>query len=170
MFWTIIIILILFIAFYIPWSSGETKKNEQKLTVQGYRSSSRIETAKYIAGHPYIHKEEPLTVIYPKNGQLILMRESPLKETTRLGKIEISSIRSIAVEDRTTVERRVTLTRALLLGIFALAWQKKKTHECAYLVIEWVVGLEVHETMFEFEGPSARLRAGKAKGLLASAS
>lgn len=169
MFWTIIIILILFIAFYIPWSSEETKKNEQKLTGQGYRLSSRIETGKYIAGHPYIHKEEPLTVIYPKDAKLILMRETPLRETIRLGKIEKSAIRSVVVEDKTTVERRVTLTRALLLGIFALAWQKKKTHECAYLVIEWVDGPVVHETMFEFEGPSARARAEKAKGLVGSA-
>lgn len=54
-----------------------------------------------------------------------------------------SSISNIAIEGKDEVNRRVTVTRLLLVGIFAFALKKKNKDKEAYLTIELSDGQEV---------------------------
>ncbi len=80
-----------------------------------------------------------------------------------LGEIPSINIKNILVEDQSTVERRVTLGRMLLVGIFAFAWSKRQKNELAYLIFEWSDGRFEHETIFEFEGRDAMVKANTAR-------
>jgi len=83
-----------------------------------------------------------------------------------LARISNDSITNIVIEDSSTIEKRVSFGRVFLVGIFALAWQKKKKNELAYLIIEWNDGRFDHETMFQFEGKDAMTKANTARNKL----
>jgi hypothetical protein len=40
--------------------------------------------------------------------------------------IELSTISNISIEDASSIDKKVTLGRVLLVGVFALAWRKSK--------------------------------------------
>lgn len=73
----------------------------------------------------------------------------------RKGYIPIQSILNISIEDKSTIEKRVTVGRLLLVGIFALAWRKKDVKNSVFLIIEWQGGTFTHETIFEFGSNNA---------------
>lgn len=91
------------------------------------------------------------------SGELVFNRGK--KE---LGRIPIDSITSVIVDDKSRIEKRITATRVLALGLFSLAFQKKNKHKEFALVIE-------HETgavAFEFTGGMAQMRANIANSEL----
>ncbi len=57
--------------------------------------------------------------------------------------LQNSQVRDIVVEGKSEVNRRVTVTRLLAVGIFAFALKKKNTDKEAYLTIELADGQEV---------------------------
>jgi hypothetical protein len=63
------------------------------------------------------------------------------------------------------MEKRITLGRVLLVGIFALAWRKKKKNELAFVTIEWKEKFE-NSTIFSFEGQEAMQKANTARNEL----
>jgi hypothetical protein len=163
MFWTIVIIgLVLFILLVIT-SSQKEQENNAKLTKLGYSLDMKIETGKYVAGHPDINDAITKTSIFPKNDKLVIMLEAPMAMPVRKAEIANSNIKNILAEDQSTVEKRVTVGRLLLTGIFAFAWKKSKKNELAYLTIEWNDGKFDHETIFEFEGVGAMQNANTAR-------
>lgn len=163
MFWGILFIVITIFVISIIESAKKQKVNEKKFTSLGYSIDSRIYTGKYIAGHPEINDSVYRTTIYPKDGKLEIMYELPTKMPQKKGEIENSLIKNILVEDQSTVEKRVTVGRLLITGIFAFALKKKKKIELAYLIIEWNDGKFNHETIFEFEGKGAMQKANTAR-------
>ena len=54
----------------------------------------------------------------------------------------------------------------LLVGVFALAWKKKKKNEEAFLNINWTDGKYEHETLFQFEDKGAFQEANKVRNSL----
>jgi len=138
------------------------------LISEGYIMAHFIELGQYISGHPKI--SEPCQARgYVKDGKLLLFswvnqRLASMGEP--IAKIESTLIKNIVIEDSSTFERRVTFGRVLLVGIFALAWKKRKKNELAFLVIEWNDGRFDHETMFQFEGADAMTKANKARNSL----
>lgn len=58
-------------------------------------------------------------------------------------KIQNKDVRDIVVEGKSDVNRRVTVTRLLAVGIFAFALKKKSTDKEAYITIELADGQEV---------------------------
>jgi hypothetical protein len=69
-------------------------------------------------------------------------------------RIPWSSIKEISVDGADTMESRVTATRILAIGIFALA-AKKKTGEC-YLTVSCVNGEEFYFVVPKMTAPKLR--------------
>lgn len=169
MFWTIVIIgLILFVILGITGSKKQEENNE-KLKNLGYSLYTKIDTGKYVGGHPYINDAIPKTIIFPKDGILEIMLDAPMALPIKKGNIQNSYIKNILAEDQSTVEKRVTVGRLLMTGIFAFAWKKKKKNELAYLTIEWNDGRFDHETIFEFEGVGSMQNANTARNKIMKA-
>jgi hypothetical protein len=169
MFWTIVIIgLILFVILGISGSKKQ-KENNEKLKKLGYSLDTKIDTGKYVGGHPDINDTIPKTIIFPKDDRLEIMLEAPMALPIKKGDIENSFIKNILAEDQSTVEKRVTVGRLLMTGIFAFAWKKKKKNELAYLTIEWNDGRFDHETIFEFEGVGSMQNANTARNKIMKA-
>lgn len=126
MFWIIIIIALVLFVIVGRNGANKQKENNAKLVELGYSLESKIETGKYVAGHPDINDSISKTSIFPRGNKLEIMLEKPLELPTKMGEIETRFIRNILAEDQSTVEKRVTAGRLLMTGIFAFAWKKKK--------------------------------------------
>lgn len=169
MFWTIVIIaIILFIIIGIN-GQQDIKKNNEKLTADGFSIATKIDTGKYIAGHPQLDNALNLTAIFPKDDWLYIF-EYPDGLSTKMpvhkAGIQLKSIKNIVAEDSSTIEKKVTVGRLLAVGIFAFALKKKQKNELAYLTIEWNDGKFAHETYFEFDSKDAMQKANTARNAL----
>jgi hypothetical protein len=120
---------------------------------------------KYLSGHPDISSAyENIYLSVEDNKLKIAFRQEKDKLIQKeLGYIDCDKIKNIAVEDASTIEKRVTFSRILLVGIFALAWKKKKVNEIGFIVIEWNDGRFDHETTFQFEGVNAMQSANSGR-------
>jgi len=163
MFWTIVLICIILFAIIGAKGSKKQKENQVKLKDLGYDIESKIQTGKYVGGHPDINESIPKTFIFPKDNKLEIMVEVPMALPVKKAYIDNTSIKNVLVEDQSSVEKRVTVGRLLLTGIFAFAWKKKRKNELAYLTIEWNDGRFDNETIFEFEGVGAMQNANTAR-------
>lgn len=166
MFWFIVVILIVF--FIIIGVNGQKKETEirDKYRSTGFDLDKLVRLGAYVGGHPDKNENADYCHVY-KNGEILefyrkVITENPVK----LFSIRNESIKGITVEDATTMEKRVTLGRVLLVGIFALVWKKKKKNEIAFVVIEWTDGRFENATTFSFEGKEAMQQANTARNEL----
>jgi hypothetical protein len=166
MFWTIVIIGLVLFAILGMVGRKKQEENNAKLVELGYSIETKIETGKYVAGHPDINDSIPKTLIFPKDNKLEIMLETPMEMPSKKGEIENSLVKNILAEDQSTIEKRITAGRLLMTGVFAFAWKKKKINELAYLTIEWNDGKFDHQTIFEFEGVGSMQNANTARNKL----
>jgi len=138
----------------------------EEIQSAGVDLSGALFSAAYLGGHPDIDLRVDRVVIL-LNDSLIEVWKIPegfdAFSPERMGGIPIASISGAHVEDQTTVEKRITVARLLAVGVFALAWQKRRKIESAYLIIEWSGGRFQHETVFEFTGTGAMQAANAAR-------
>lgn len=140
----------------------KSKQNKMKANALGYDYEHKIESGTYVHGHPDIDEQKKTVYIIPKEEELhilFMLGNENLMPPKLLGIIPKSAISEIIVEDQSTFEKRLTLARVALVGVFALAWKKKKKNELAYLTINWNDNKFNNETVFEFEGKSALNKA-----------
>lgn len=170
-----LVLVVLFLVLAI-WGDDAQKKNEPRikglLDAMGISTADVLFKSKYVSGHPdmdtsgidisFLIKDNSIGLYFIPSG---LMMSDPIKH----GSIPVASIKNIIAEDKTTVEKRVTVGRLLMTGVFALAWKKKKVTEAAYLIIEWNDGRFDHETIFEFSGAGAMQAANTARNALIKA-
>jgi hypothetical protein len=165
--------------FFVSYMQGEgiAKKqaelNEKLLSI-GVDIQSTQFKANYLSGHPDIDNSHSGVSALFENGKLALWLIPDFTKfesfnPTQLGYISTDSINNIVVEDKTTIEKRVTVGRLLLTGVFALAWKKKRVDEAAYVVIEWNDGRFDHETVFEFTGKGSMQEANAARNKIIKA-
>ena len=96
------------------------------------------------------------TVALLRNGLFDIYKQDEIDGfPQKVAEINSTSITAVNIEDASTIEKKVTLGRMVLIGIFAFAAKKKVKHELAYVVLQWNDGKFDHETMFEFEGKDA---------------
>nr|WP_294897851.1 hypothetical protein [uncultured Pedobacter sp.] len=148
-------------------NKSNTSNISKRLTDLGIDSSNIVQAGKYVSGHPEIDKEFTHTVLLRKADNIVVSQQlnTGMMPSNR-AYIPIENIKDIAAEDASTFERRVTLGRVLLTGVFALAWRKKKKNEMAFLTIEWNDGRFDHSTVFNFEGFQAMQSANTARNQL----
>jgi hypothetical protein len=135
------------------------EKALQKLNGEGIQTEKFLRTENYIGGHPDINSFLKNTVIYKNNNDFEIYVPytdqadiSNIKvEYSKEGIIPIQSIKNISIEDKTTIDKRVSLGRAVLFGPLAFGMQKTIKKEEAYLNISWNDGKFDHETLFQFQ-------------------
>jgi len=143
------------------------KEINDRMLKLGINPVGLIESGSYAGGHPMIDNNITPCVIYRKDDELIIAyRRNELYLPDKKGTIPINSIKAILIDDATTIENKVTLGRIFLVGVFALAWTKKKKNELAFLTIEWFNGRFDNSTIFSFEGTNAMQAANTARNKL----
>ena len=159
MFWIIVIILlVLFIMFGIN-SQNKEKDIKEKYRRNGFDLNELIFVGTYVGGHPDKNDNIDYCHVYKKNSELIFYRKFIAEDPIELFSIQIDLIKNIIVEDATTIESRITVGRLFFVGIFALAWKKKKKEELAFIIVEWNDGKFDHSTTFSTEGKDSMQKA-----------
>jgi len=138
----------------------DEKKTTAKLEEQGLKQSDFKRVGHYVGGHPD-QNEEILRMTVRDDGEDLDFYDHFGQVGMPKYKFAIpkSYIKDITVEDATTIEKKVTLGRIILVGVFALAWRKKKKNEVAFVVINWNDGRFNHSTTFVQEGQNAMQEA-----------
>ena len=159
--WYILILIIITVGIFatIKWD----KARKEKQSKNGWVRGTGVNLIEYISGHPELNTPLKPIMAYKVSDRLELVNDLTLK---KLAEIPTNSIQKIEVEDQSTLEKRISLTRVALVGVLALVWQKKKKNELAYLIIYWNDGRLEHETLFQFEGMQALNLANTAKNQL----
>ncbi len=124
------------------------------------------DAGRYISGHPGIN--QPLGVRLLVEGDLVVFIKADITGA-RIGSIPLASIEDVVVEDQSTMERRVTATRLLAVGIFAFAMKKGRQHVCFYVTVSWSDGRFKNNTIFEFVDPNPLARANALLTMLRNA-
>jgi hypothetical protein len=84
-----------------------------------------------------------------------------------LGRIPRNSIEEVAFDDKSQIAQRLTASRMVALGVFALAAPKKKKIREWCVAVRWVDGKGLkRSTVFEFSGSNPEGDANKAASLL----
>lgn len=161
-------IVLAFAPIVIGYFVGDAQDKKEKKEIIESRGLTENEVAyigSYVGGHPALDDTIPLCHTYKKGSNLILTKGLSLEEV-RESEIPITNIDNIILQDASTINKRITAGRLLLVGVFALAWQKKEKSEMAFVEIQWHQGKFDHQTLFCFEGDGAFQRANKARNLL----
>jgi len=139
----------------------------------GIDYSQKIDVGSYVGGHPDIDDVIHMVFCFKRDDKLTFYAKRYKKTSSigsvyydHIGDVPIGKIKDIIIEDASTIERKVTLGRAMLVGVFALAWKKRKKNDETYLNIEWNDGKFNHETLFHFENNGAFNNANKARNAL----
>lgn len=166
----VIVIVILAFAFFVFLGKDLQKKelkikddlNQLKMNVEDF-----IPIGAYVGGH--VDQDEVV------NGCHFISKENSFifyqwldKTNLPIEKFSIkkNNIKSITVEDVSSIEKSITLGRVLLVGVFALAWQKKKKNDLFFIIINWNDGKFNHSTTFSFEGVNSSLNANSSRNKL----
>jgi hypothetical protein len=155
------------IGFFVG-DAQDRKEKKEILESRGLTENEVAHIGSYVGGHPALDDTIPLCHAYKKGTNLILTKGLGLEEV-RGSEIPISCIDNIILQDASTIDKRITTGRMLLVGVFALAWQKKEKNEMAFVEIQWHQGKFDHQTLFCFEGDGAFQHANKARNLLIKA-
>jgi len=158
----IVFIAIVFIFVLVGISAIKTNKEDlKKLTDANIDQNEFIDSGKLLTGHPMVDKQIEETKMYIKENIIYLhekRKEKLYPVIPHFALIESSKIKDVIIEDASTIEKRITATRLLTVGLFAFALKKKEKNELAYLTIKWNDGKFDNETIFEFKGIDATQR------------
>lgn len=159
----IVIVLVILIVMSAIFSGNEVSEylKNNNLSILDFKKCGT-----YIGGHPALDVTVEGISIRKSETKIEIYRFPSISEIPVLiADIPINSISGINVEDSSSMEKRITLGRVLLVGIFALAWRKKKKNELAFVTIEWKEKFE-NSTIFSFEGQEAMQKANTARNEL----
>ena len=168
--WLIVIVVVISFIIGLINANNESKETKEKMKNAGMDYSQFVSLGTYPGGHPdmdntvnniYIRKEENVLSFYT-----IQVNGISMPKAVPNAAIPCADITDITIEDATSIEKKITVGRIFLVGIFALGWKKKKKNELAFLVIEWKKGKFEHSTTFSFEGKDAFQNANTARNQL----
>lgn len=166
--WFLIIAIAAFFVYIMISTNKERSESEAKMKEKGMDYSQFITLGTYGGGHPNL--DETINGIYcRKEDGILSLYHIPVMTVSmpnKVADIPIDSITDITIEDASSIEKKITIGRIFLVGIFALAWRKKKKNELAFLIIEWKKGKFEHSTIFSFEGTEAFQNANVARNQL----
>jgi hypothetical protein len=165
-FWYALIIFVIVIIIGAVLGRNDMKQVEESLKKKGLKFSDFKKCGTYVGGHSSID-ETIEGIAIRKDKEILKIYEFPtqLKMPKYRAEIPIDKITEIKVEDASSIQRKLTVGRLLLVGIFAFAWKKKKKDELAFVTIEWKEKFE-HNTIFSFEGKDAMQNANTVRNQL----
>jgi|GEM_PF-805623 len=167
--WVVIIVFILIFVLAAVSGTNKQKKSCALLKEKGLAFSDFKSLGSYVGGHPELNETVPQCYFLQEKENICLYQIQTYSMSLPLSldaQIPISEIMNISIEDATSIEKKITVGRIFLVGIFALGWRKKKKNELAFLVIEWKRGKFEHLTTFSFEGKDAFQNANIARNEL----
>lgn len=154
----VLIIIAMGIITFGVYVKMEQDKKRKLLEDAGFNPGEFIDSGKLLTGHPAVDTSKQFTYMYIKDGVINIHEKIGAQSeiiVPHFASIPCDKIKDVVIEDATTIEKRITATRLLAVGIFAFALKKKQKNELAYLTIKWNDGKFDHETIFEFSGKSA---------------
>jgi hypothetical protein len=161
----IVILLVVFVGYMIVNTHDSNEKYHVELKKNNIVMYDYKELGDYVGGHPNIDDMIKNIRVHKEDDQLVFY-ENELYQVPKLinnSAIKIENIDNVTIEDASSIENKITLGRVFLVGIFALAWKKKKKNELAFVVIQWHTGKFQNETTFSFEGTDAVSKANKSR-------
>jgi hypothetical protein len=167
--WVIFGVVVMVILIILLSKQGEKDQKKKTDFFENMKIDPKelIRVGAYAGGHPDIDEFCPSCVIYSREDKLNICKlAGELNLPRPLASIPIKSITDIAVEDASSIERKVTIGRVFLVGVFALAWKKKKKNEMGFITIEWNDGKFNHSTVFSTEGKDALQNANTVRNKL----
>lgn len=165
--WYCIIVFIVIFIFTGVKSNIDRNNFDNYLKKKGINKSKLVSVGTYVGGHPNIDNNIEDALIYVSDESFKIAKKiSGKRPIAFYTPIPIASIKNISLEDSTTIDKKVTLGRVLLVGIFALAWKKNKKNEMAFVSIDWNDGRFDHSTLFSFVGTDATQKANTARNKL----
>lgn len=167
--WFKIVLLLsaIFFIILLIFANKKEKKTKEILAKQGLSQSDFTKVGHYAGGHPD-QDEEIMSMTVRDDGDDLMFYDHiggvgmPNYKFTILKQ----SVKDITIEDASTIEKKVTLGRVVLVGVFALAWRKKKKNEVAFVVVNWNKGKFDHSTTFVQEGQNAMQLANTIRNYL----
>lgn len=163
LFWALLVGAILFFVFAIASATKDQKKNETLLGEMGIKKSDFVLSGTYVGGHVEINDTMENSCLLIRKDCLEFCKAkyppavksgSEIPEFTG-ATIPLDSIEDVSIEDRSQIQNKITAGRLLLVGVFALAWRKKKLQKMQFVVVKWKSGKFENETTFMFEGEQA---------------
>ena len=170
LFWVLLGVFI----FAIVLGAKDQKKTKAEMDRRGIKITDFVKMGHIIAGHPDVNEGVQNSLCKIKDGDIQFYKvkdysmfdmEAEIPQRIQVS-IPINEIEDITVEDKTSIENKITVGRIFLVGIFALGWKKKKVNEQAFVVIKWKTGKFVNETIFMFENKGALQLANTARNFL----
>jgi hypothetical protein len=142
---------------------GSQQASERKEKLEGLGAESAIHCGTCLAGLPGVSQPiGPVTVGATGNEFIFLAGQGDI-----LGRIPRDQVNEVLVDDKTKISRRITATRLLTLGVFALAVPKKEEAKSFCVLIDWDEENGVKgNAVFEFKGPMAQTLANQAANSL----
>lgn len=162
------------VVFAVVVGSKNQKRIKAEMDRRGIKKNDFVKMGHIIAGHPDVNEgvQNSLCKINDGNIQFYTVKdysmfdiEAEIPRKTQVC-IPINEIEDITIEDKSTIEKKITVGRIFLVGILALGWKKKKVNEQAFVVIKWKTGKFVNETIFMFENKGALQLANTARNFL----
>jgi hypothetical protein len=158
--WLLIIVLIAVVLIVAVSAGGDAAPSGTSTPTE----VTSFQANAYKGGHPSLDNELKPVYLNLKDAQVEISSNS--FGWSGNAAIKYEQVKNIVVEDATTFEKRVTLGRVLLVGIFALAWKKNKKNEASYLTIDWNDGRFDHQSIFEFDGVGSLNRANTTRNAI----
>ena len=171
--WIFWVLLGVFI-FAVVLGAKDQKKTKAEMDSRGIKKSDFVKMGHIIAGHPDANDGVQNSLCQVKDGNIqfynvkdysMFDMEAEIPKRIQV-MIPIDAIEDISIEDKTSIENKITVGRIFLVGIFAWGWKKKKVNEQAFVVIKWKTGKFVNETIFMFENKGALQLANTARNFL----
>ena len=139
-FFAYLIVILLGIFLYSKWSN-EFKENAEKLE-QFLNSLGILECNEitHIYGHPYIDTNTNIYLVINNDNNLYLYKtwNDVMSKTNEMSKIPINQITRYELKTESEIQKDVTLTRLLALGIFAFGLKKKTEINNTYFILSYV--------------------------------
>lgn len=165
----LLLFVIVILLFYMAIKMFKKQKKEKLLFAKDYDIKEFVKSGSLIHGHPSVDNAVVNSGFIVKDDNIELFQyfdEALNVVPKKVAFIPKKSIKNILVEDQSTIEKRITATRMVLVGVLALAWQKKEKKELSYLTIFWNDGRFDHETVFEFKNKNSIQTANNVRNKL----
>lgn len=163
-------IILAIIAFIIALRASVKQQNRKDEKYANFCSEKGISETKplgdYVGGHPSLDQIIQAPLVYIKDKKVNIGIRTLDDKFKVMATIDIDNIQNIYVKDASEIHKEVTLGRVLLVGVFALAWKKKKKDEMAFLCVEWNKGKFDNQTLFKYEGKNAMQKANTDRNYL----
>lgn len=116
----------------------------------------------YLAGLPSVNQRVLAVTCHIYQDEFVFMDRN-----RELDRIPRDSINQITVDNKSQITQRLTATRILALGVFALAAPKKQRQQEFCLLIDWDDHSGMRQnTVFDFIGPNGNALANQAANTL----